>query len=455
MSESAGLPGQDMVATLHEDVEALYRSWHILDLVGETADELPREWLQILNIARTLMGGRPLTGVTVPEELQRLLRPAEPLYTTRIRSQHRRRVVYPVTGDTEVQPLRHLADFPQITLPDLMLRNISRELFDYRLLSGNMNGVYNIDTGPAVQEWDELVEERVPTDGMTRRRRQRVYVLFDVSNSMRDANKIIFAKALVLAYLLTAAGERAQLHFRTFANSIHRRTDALDPGGFGEIARRVLEVSPDGSTDIHTAIAAAVGDINALDGVGQGLRRPFEQSPTELLLVSDCESYLVPQVPKGIQLHTVHLKGGPMMKGYQAGFEEIRAASATFHEIDTTLLALPATTRDRWLLLQDGRQITAIDLAEDGDDERRASRTERRKALLNVYARMAEPGKSQDGAVRQRPGDRGAVQRIPIGAAFRALWARFRQLLGADRPRRAKPATAAAGFGVQFRQRRP
>lgn len=455
MTSTPSLPGQDMVATLKEDVEALYRSWRILDLVGETAGELPREWLQILNIARTLMGGRPLTGVVMPEDLQRLLRPAEPIYTTRVRSHHRKRVVYPVTGDTEVQPLRHLADFPQITLPDLMLRTLSPELFDYRLLSGHMNGVYNIDTGPAVEEWDELVEERVPTDGMTRRRRQRVYVLFDVSNSMRDANKIMFAKALVLAYLLTAAEERAQLHFRTFANSVHRRYDALDPGGFGAIARRVLDISPDGSTDIHAAIAAVVGDINALDGVGQGGRKPFEQSPTELLLVSDCESYFVPHLPAGIRLHTVHLKGGPMLKGYQPGFEEIRAASATFHEIDTTRLVLPATTRDRWLLLQDGRQITAIDLAEDGDDERGASRTERRKAILNVYARMAEPGKSEGGAIRRRPGDDGAVQRIPIGAAFRALWARIRRLFHADRPHRAKPATAAAGLGVHFRQRRP
>src|SRR5690606_28449626 len=154
--------------------------------------------------------------------------------------------VEPLTGDTVVQPLRHVQDLPQVAPPDLMLRNLSEELFEYRLLSGNVHGVYNVEPGPVVEEWDEIIEEQIPVETPRRRKRQRVYVLFDVSNSMRDDNKLIFAKALVLAYLLVACEEGARIYFRTFANRIHSRTDCFDLESFAELAQRILRIEPDG-----------------------------------------------------------------------------------------------------------------------------------------------------------------------------------------------------------------
>jgi uncharacterized protein with von Willebrand factor type A (vWA) domain len=74
-----------------------------------------------------------------------------------------------------------------------------------------------------------VVEVRVPTGGLSRKKRQKVYALLDVSNSMRDANKDVFAKALVLAYLLIALEEGAELFLRTFANSVHERSDCRSP----------------------------------------------------------------------------------------------------------------------------------------------------------------------------------------------------------------------------------
>ena len=41
--------------TIKAELQDLYRSWRILDLVGETVNELPPEWLRILEIARNLM----------------------------------------------------------------------------------------------------------------------------------------------------------------------------------------------------------------------------------------------------------------------------------------------------------------------------------------------------------------------------------------------------------------
>ncbi|MCK9519890.1 MAG: VWA domain-containing protein, partial [Dehalococcoidia bacterium] len=297
-------------AAFDHDLEQLYRSWEILDLVGETAAQLPPAWLAILNVARTLLLGNPLPGVDLPGSLISMLQP-DPEETIVRRVERKRRVVQPLTGDTQVQPLRDVHDLDNIAPPDLLLRNLSQQLFDYRLVSGNVAGVYNIEPGPVTEEWDEIIEERIPVQTVRQRRRQRIYVLFDVSNSMRDANKLIFAKALVLAYLVTASREGARVHFRTFANSVHDRTDCFSIDAFADVAQRILRIEPDGSTDIRVALAAAIGDINALDGVGRE-RDAFARSPTELLLISDCESYFVPQIPRGVSLHTVHLKAGQM-----------------------------------------------------------------------------------------------------------------------------------------------
>ena len=383
--------------TIKSELEALYRSWRVLDLLDTTVADLPPQWLRILEIARNILLHRPLPGLEIPEELDRLVTPPEALFTTQTRIERKKKVVYPVTGDIEVQPLRQLTDFPQMAVPDMMLRGIARELFEYRLISGGINGLYNIDSGPAEREYDDIITMTVPTGGFTRKKRQKVYALLDVSNSMRDANKETFAKALLLAYFLIAAEEGAQLYLRTFGNTVHHRSDCTSLEEFAALAKRVLSVTPDGSTDIKVALDTAVGDIRALDSYNT-LEHLGEAPPTEILLISDCESYEVPYLPKGIRLHTVHLKGGRMMKAYREGFERIKAESKTFTEIDTSMLALPDATRERWLLEQDGRSLEKA-LALRAFEPGAKPEEERRQSLLSAYERMHETkGRRMKGA---------------------------------------------------------
>ncbi len=439
--------------TLKAELQGLYNSWRILDLLGATTDTLPPQWLRILEIARNILLHRPLPGVEIPDELDSLVSPAEAIYTKQISIERKKRVVFPVTGDTMVQPLHNLTDFPQVTLPDMMLRGISQELFDFRLISGGINGLYNIDSGPAEQEYDEVVEVRVPTGGMTRKKRQKVYALLDVSNSMRDGNKEIFAKALLLSYFLIAIEEGAQLFLRTFGNTVHFRTDCTSKEEFAALADRVLRVTPDGSTDIKAALDSAVGDIRALDRYNT-LEHLGEAPPTEILLISDCESYEVPYLPKGIRLHTVHLKGGRMMKAYREGFERIRAESKTFTEIDTTLLELPDSTRDKWLLEQDGRSLEG-ELALNSIESSAKPDEQRRRGLLTAYRRMNEKstrrakGMQKMAGLAIKPG-------LGLAELFRMIGVMLRRVFlrpaseswdDGERPPEAMP------LGMRFRQR--
>lgn len=440
--------------TLKAELEALYRSWRILDLVGGTVATMPPEWLRILEVARNILLNRPLPGVELPDELARLVIPPEPIFTTQVRIERKKRVVYPVTGDTRVQPLRNLTDFPQVTLPDLMLRELSQELFDFRLISGGINGLYNIETGPAEQEYDDVVEVRVPTGGMSRKKRQKVYALLDVSNSMRDANKETFSKALLLAYLLIACEEGAQVYLRTFGNTVHQRSDCASLGSFGELAERILRVTPDGSTDIKVALDTAVGDIRALDRYNT-LEHLGEAPPTEILLISDCESYEVPYLPKGIRLHTVHLKGGRMMKAYREGFERIRAESKTFTEIDTTLLRLPDSTRERWLLEQDGKSLERnVSLRAMERDLHPGE--ERRQGLVVAYRRMNEKkGRRREGMARVN-----AIAAKPTLGLFDLIrWAAAKAFRVFTKPASeawddGEAARPPAPMGMRFRERR-
>jgi len=433
------------------DLEGLYRSWRILDLLGETVETMPPAWLHILNLARNLMEGRALPGIQLPRALADLVRPAPQEFTVQRRLEHRRRVVHPLEGDTRVQPLQSLADLEHLGLPDILLRDISPEVFEYLLISGDLNGVYTTGLTPAVEEYDEVVEERAPVPS-SRRRRQQVYALLDVSNSMRDHNKIIFAKALMLAYLLTAFEEEARIRFRTFGNRVHDRTDAFGTDGFRELAMRILQLTPDGSTDIQAALATAISDIRDLEGV-DGARRTFADTRTEILLVSDCESDSVPYVPDGIKLHTVHLSSGVLLRSYQEGFERIRAESTSFFPIETSALVLPELTRERWLLRQDGRALddgTSAASPVSSPDAASTLPSARRAAVRAAYERMAAVEGS--GPVSgYRVAHSSSLEMSSWSNPLRPM---LRWLGRVFHLRRSRPASVASTFGLTIRQKR-
>ena len=53
----------DRLMRPEEDLEDLYRSWEVLDLVGETVSAMPPGWLDVLNLARNLLDARALPGI--------------------------------------------------------------------------------------------------------------------------------------------------------------------------------------------------------------------------------------------------------------------------------------------------------------------------------------------------------------------------------------------------------
>ncbi len=436
------------------ELGALYESWGILDLLGETAAALPPEWLRILNIARNLLDNRQVPGVPMEESLADFLaRPEEERPAVRHRPV-RPRYAPPISSDVVLRPMQSLSDFPDIDPSDLALGFATPEIFEFRLASGDVNAYYMRDLRPAEQLPEEETDDSAPE---RRSKRQKVYVLLDVSNSMRDHNKMVFAKALVLAYLIRAAEEGAELYFRTFANSTHARSESTDRAAFAAMATRVLRISPDGGTDIRMAINTAIGDIRSIDGMGS-LDKLSARAPTEILLISDCESYSVPFIPPTVKLHTVHLKDGPVAKSAAEGFESIKEGSATYHEIDATALWLQDTTLDRWLLKEEMRLDPGSNSRPGAAKGKNGEKPQpsRSQALMQVYDRMERGGRKGNRATQTARGV-SAIGRSAVVNPWHAFLAILRAL---HLRRHAKPlawqavAHSRHRRGAEFRIRR-
>jgi hypothetical protein len=144
-----------------------------------------------------------------------------------------------------------------------------------------------------------------------------------------------------------------------------------------------------------------------------------------------------------------------MMKAYKEGFERIRAESKTFTEIDTSLLALPDATRERWLLEQDGRSLER-GLAMRAYEPGARPEEVKRQAIVTAYQRMnATKGKRMKGAQKFN----GMATKPAFGFVdmFRRMWEAIQHAF-------VKPASEAwdeasiapkpAPMGLRIRERR-
>src|SRR3712207_1098200 len=133
MAERNRLVQAPAPAADQDALAALYRSWGILDLLGETVERIPVQWLQILNIARCLLDGRRVPGVALPEEMAGLLaREEQVTYERRTITVTRRAANFAWHDDPQVRPIESMAEFPRVLLNQRMWQYIDPDLFLYK-----------------------------------------------------------------------------------------------------------------------------------------------------------------------------------------------------------------------------------------------------------------------------------------------------------------------------------
>ncbi|MGD9893558.1 MAG: hypothetical protein AB7R89_28620 [Dehalococcoidia bacterium] len=410
------------------DLAALYQSWRIVELLGETIEQLPPEWLHIMNIARTLLDGDPIPGISVPDDIAALVtRDPEFTYERRkvsITHKHQRA---PLEDEPQVRPIESFAEFPRILMNQRMWQFIDSDLFFYKICTHDVLVKEKEMSDESIdEEVEDTFEQLVKVATPPRRKRQRVLVLRDTSSSMNDGNKGTFAKAVALAYLIKAQEEGAEVSDRSYANRVHPRLRATSADGFALIARRILKEGYYGTTNLADALRITMAEIRR-EEVGYD---PHARAKTEILLISDCENPVeLPPLPPGVTIHTLHLEGGNegrMLRDYQYRLAEIQQISTMFVRVDTSALQLPNTVRDAWVVLQETAALQQdlnpnllLEGAEPDPELRRRAREVEQLSI--IYERMGEQSKHFR-ALKSRLGRGHARVDLKDFAGLRFVW---------------------------------
>lgn len=389
---STGLP-----ENLPENLKDLYESWGIVNLLESTLSKLPPDWLRILNISRKLLSGKPAKGVQIPDSLVALTqRDMELLFEQRLVTKKGVKKSELPSEDKDVREIESPAEIAKTLPPYLLLEDLDADLLDYKALTRGLPVLDFTKPQIVIEETSENLEELVPKAEKGTRSRQQVYVLLDISHSMDDNYKLIFAKAVVLAYLIKAQEEGSTVYYRSFYGQPGPLSMAHDHASFQPLAERVLKIDLQGGTDINDALKRAVNDVKELDDVPEG-----KNADTEILIITDAESFTdIPKVPSNIKLHTLHMYGG--QEGRHEGLEDypkkltaLKRQSATFSQIFTGNLELDDYDEEKWDLLKEAEYLEdelkgnhPSGSAETKDDlrERVAKATE----MTAVYEKMSK-----------------------------------------------------------------
>lgn len=343
------------------DLEKLYKSWGVFDLLHRTVDQLPPAWLQILNISRNLLEGKPVPGIRGSNTLRALTeRNVKIDYEKRLVTRRWREPTELPSSEIYVRPIEALSELPKVLPPYLLLADIAPDLFTYKALSGNLPVAEYQKPKVIMAEKSDIVEELEEVNRIGSSMRQKVYILQDVSLSMGDSYKLIFAKAVIMAYMAKAYEEHAQIYFRPFAGSTGDRVDCVRPSQFPELADYVLKMHLYSDTNIAFALQTTIADIRDIDQL-QGDRL----ATTEIFLITDGASHSgIPRMPRNITLHTLRLNDGTeevfdyeygvySRDVYVARIAELAKSSKTLTEINTSSLRLPPADKEAWLLKEE------------------------------------------------------------------------------------------------------
>lgn len=134
-------------------------------------------------------------------------------------------------------------------------------------------------------------------------RKQKVYVLFDVSRSMNSHWRIALAKAIAVVFLRKNMRELGTIFFRTFAEHVGELVHAYDVPSFRQLLRHILLLQAAGrGTNMQEAIEVAITDIE----------RTQTLSDAEILLITDGAAHLDierlrDRMGEAIRLHAVKI----------------------------------------------------------------------------------------------------------------------------------------------------
>ncbi|MFM8179828.1 MAG: vWA domain-containing protein, partial [Candidatus Kapaibacterium sp.] len=134
-------------------------------------------------------------------------------------------------------------------------------------------------------------------------RKQKVYVLFDVSRSMNMRWRIHLAKAIAVVFLQRNRKELGTVYLRNFAETVHELQEAHDLPAYNKLISSIMHVKALGKgTVLQRALLTAIEDIRRFSGL----------SDAEILVITDGAAHIELKKVRDalgddIRIHTVKI----------------------------------------------------------------------------------------------------------------------------------------------------
>jgi len=257
--------------------------------LGHIYDHLPPEFTAVFEIARILE--------MEDSALHKKLAPALRLPTlehTRIREEVELFAPEVIVGEEyEADFIRNRRDVARIyswqfALPD--------SVFDQRLAERML--WMPVSKAPKILPIQEIGES-FSFDS----RKQKVFVLFDTSASMRQHHRIQLAQAILIYFLERNKSDMGFISLRTFDDRVHSHHSATTPESYNALVRYILRITHLGNgTLLQNALLTALDEIATMEHL----------SGAEILVITDGavsidEALIRSRMDKDIKIHTIKI----------------------------------------------------------------------------------------------------------------------------------------------------
>ncbi|MEP7235268.1 MAG: vWA domain-containing protein, partial [Ignavibacteriota bacterium] len=134
-------------------------------------------------------------------------------------------------------------------------------------------------------------------------RKQKVFVLFDTSASMRTHHRIHLAQAILWHFLEKNKSDMGFISLRTFDDKVGEMHSAVDPESFNALIRYILRITDLGNgTVLQKALVTALDEIATMEHL----------SGAEILVITDGavsidEALIRSKMDENIKIHTIKI----------------------------------------------------------------------------------------------------------------------------------------------------
>ncbi|MCB0279994.1 MAG: VWA domain-containing protein, partial [Calditrichaeota bacterium] len=181
------------------------------------------------------------------------------------------------TGDADwmVEGMQSLSEFPFLVKKQFLLPS---KIFDRKLIAKDLL-VKKTSAKERKISWSEHIEEESKTTYEKLLKRQKTYILMDVSASTAAHQRLSLEKAIIFAYLERNEKEYGEVYFRTFTAETGELYKAKSSSEYRHLLNSIIiPAIAEGQTNLQTAILTALSDLNF---------HSVSESPADLLIVTD------------------------------------------------------------------------------------------------------------------------------------------------------------------------